>query len=67
MERMVENVKYGNLNMAMSVYTTRQDAHGQTASYSLSLWMTLLAMFLIWLNIVVWGAIGLVYSVLVWF
>ena len=57
---------YG-LNNTAQVYVTRKDADGNISSYSLSLWMTLLAMLLVWANIVIWGIIGLVFSVLVWF
>ena len=49
----------GTLGMSVPIYTTRPDASGDTASYSLSLWMTILVMVLIWVNIVVWGCIGL--------
>ena len=45
------------------VYVTRENADGLTASYSMSFWMTLLAMFVVWANVVVWGVIGLVYAV----
>lgn len=44
----------------LPVYVTRKTAHGETAEYSLSFWMTLLAMLLVWLNVVVWGVIALI-------
>lgn len=39
---------------------TRATASGETAEWSCSVWMTLLAGLLIWLNVIVWGVIGLV-------
>lgn len=51
------------LGTAMPVYVTRQTADGLIAQYSLSLWMTLLAVFLLWANVVAWGIVGLIYAV----
>jgi hypothetical protein len=51
---------FKNLNMAAPVYVTRKNADSYIASYSMTLWMTLLAMMLVWLNIVVWGIVGLI-------
>lgn len=48
-----------NLRSSMPVYVTRPESDGYVASYSMSLWMTLGAMMLLWLNIVVWCLIGL--------
>jgi len=48
------------LGKSMSVYVTRP--HGtnkETYSYTMSAWMILLAMFLIWGNVIAWGCIGL--------
>lgn len=47
------------MNQALPVYVTRKTAHGETAEYEMSLWMTMLAGFMVWLNIVVWGVVGL--------
>lgn len=48
------------LNTSLPIYTTRPHGRdGETASYSVSLWMTLLAGLLVWLNVVVWGAVGI--------
>lgn len=44
---------------SLPVYVTRKTANGYTGSYSLAAWMPLLAIALIWLNIVVWGCVGL--------
>lgn len=54
----------GGATLATSapVYTTRRDADGATASYSLSLWMTLLALLLVWVNVVLWATVGIVYA-----
>jgi hypothetical protein len=49
-----------NLGVQIPVYVTRKTADGSTGSYSLSLWMTLLAIFLVWLNIVLWCSYGIV-------
>lgn len=50
---------YGNLNASAPIYVTRKNADGIIATYSLSIWMTLLALMIVWTNIVVWGGIGL--------
>jgi len=52
-------MKFWGLNQSMPVYVTRETGNGVIASYSLSAWMTLLAIALIWLNVVIWSAIGL--------
>lgn len=47
------------LMTSMPVYVTRPHGRdGKTVSYSMSLWMSLLAMLLLWLNVVVWGVVG---------
>lgn len=53
---------YG-LSNSMPIYTTREDANRESATYSLSLWMTLMAIFLIWANIIIWSLIGLFVAV----
>lgn len=53
----------GNLSFAAPVYVTRKNASGETGTYSLSIWMTLLAMMLIWINVVFWGIVGVVKAV----
>ena len=50
----------GDLNKNMPVYVTRETADGLTGSLSMSIWMALLAMLLIWVNIIVWGIIGII-------
>jgi hypothetical protein len=57
--------KADGLGMSLPVYTTRRDGTGESATYSCSLWMTLLAGFIVWLNIIVWGLIGLAAAVVV--
>jgi hypothetical protein len=52
-----------NLGISVPIYVTRKSADGETGSYSLSLWMTALAILLVWTNVVVWGVIGLVEAV----
>jgi uncharacterized protein (DUF983 family) len=52
------------LNASIPVYVTRKTASGETGSLSLSIWMGLVAMLLVWLNVVVWSVIGLVYSLI---
>ncbi len=49
---------WNGLNTAMPIYTTRPHG-GETASYSLSLWMSLLAMLIVWCNVIFWGAWGI--------
>jgi hypothetical protein len=44
---------------SLPVYVTRPDSDGMISSYSMTLWMSLGAMMLVWLNIVVWCLIGL--------
>jgi hypothetical protein len=45
----------------MPIYVTRpHGANKTTASYSLSLWMSILAMMLVWMNVVLWGVFGIV-------
>lgn len=41
------------------IYVTRKTAGGETGSYGMSLWMSLIALLLIWLNVIVWGCLGL--------
>ncbi len=51
---------FKNLGLSLPIYTTRP--HGQdkeTATYSMSFWMTMLAGLLVWLNVIAWGAIGI--------
>jgi len=51
------------LNTSLPIYTTRPHGRdGETASYSMSVWMTLLAGVLVWLNVVVWGLLGLYFA-----
>ncbi len=42
------------------VYVTRKTADGGTAQYSQSIALTLLAQCLVWLNVVLWGIVGVV-------
>lgn len=42
------------------VYVTRKDAHGMTGSVSLAAWMPLLAVLLIWVNVVAWSLVGII-------
>jgi hypothetical protein len=54
------------LNMSTPVYVTRKDGDGRIMSYSMSAWMTLLAMAVIWLNVVAWGIFGMVELWRIW-
>lgn len=47
------------LNGSYPIYVTRKTAGGETMSYSLSLWMTLLVILLVWANVIVWAGYGL--------
>jgi hypothetical protein len=51
---------WNNLGLSLPYYVTRKTADGYTASYSASLWMTLLPQFIVWANVIVWGVIGLI-------
>lgn len=54
---------FENMGISVPVYVTRKTADGTTGSYSLSLWMPILAILLVWFNVVVWSIIGLVEAV----
>ena len=47
------------LGTNLPVYVTRRSADGYTGTYYLSAWMPLLAILIVWLNVVCWGAYGL--------
>lgn len=49
-----------SLKDSAPIYVTRKTAHGDTGSYEITLWMSLLAVLLVWLNVVVWAVIGLI-------
>lgn len=51
------------LGTSLPIYVTRKSAEGETAEYSLSLWMTLVAILLVWLNVMAWGCLGLYVAV----
>lgn len=55
----VEGNSWRNLGASFPIYVTRKDAGGATMSYSMSLWMSLLAQFIIWFNVVGWGVYGI--------
>lgn len=48
-----------SLGTSLPIYVTRKTSSGLIAEYSLSIWMTLLAIMVIWANIVGWGCFGL--------
>ena len=47
------------MQTSIPVYVTRKTANGETGSFSLSLWMSLLALMLVWANIVLWSLFGI--------
>lgn len=49
----------GDLSATTPVYVTRKTADGYTGSLSLSIWMQLLVLLLLWFNAVIWGCVGL--------
>ena len=53
----------GDFNATMPVYVTRQTSSGETGQLSISIWMALLVLLFVWLNAVVWGALGLYFAV----
>lgn len=52
-----------SLFTSMPIYVTREDADGFIGAFSMSIWMPLLAMLLVWANAIVWGVVGLIYAV----
>lgn len=48
-----------SLNDSAPIYTTRKSAHGDTGSYSQTIWMSLLVQLLLWINAALWGCIGI--------
>lgn len=50
---------FENWGLATPVYVTRKTADGMTGSLSISIWMQLVALLLIWLNVMVWSCFGL--------
>lgn len=52
-------VRFRGLGTPLPIYVTRENANGQIAEFTLSAWMILLAMFIVWANVVLWGAYGL--------
>jgi hypothetical protein len=48
---------------SIPLYVTRKTADGYTGSYNVPAWMTILAMRLLWLNVVAWSLIGLYVAV----
>ncbi len=44
-------------------YVTRKTADGYTAYFSLPAWLLLTAAKLFWLNVIVWGVVGLIVAV----
>jgi hypothetical protein len=48
------------IGQSLPIYTTRQSAGDKvTCTYSQSAWITLLAQFIVFGNIILWGGIGL--------
>jgi hypothetical protein len=53
----------GNKNQwgaSIPVFVTRATASGETGSLSISIWMAVLVLLLVWLNAVIWPVIGLI-------
>lgn len=53
----------GSFSESIPVYVTRKTAGGETSSFSVSMWIPLLTMFLFFFNAILWGVIGLVKGV----
>lgn len=51
------------LGTTAPIYVTRPTSSGTVASYSMSLWMTLLAILAIFLNVILWGTVGVIKAV----
>jgi len=51
------------LGIMAPVYVTRPTADGYIASYSLALYQSLLALLIIWLNVLLWGVIGIIQAI----
>jgi cell division protein FtsB len=56
-----------SLTDSMPIYVTRKTAHGNTGDIQMSIWMALVAMLVIWLNVIAWGLAGLYVAVTVVF
>lgn len=52
-------MSFNNLGISVPIYVTRQSANGETGSYFISLWVSLLCILIAILNIVLWGGIGI--------
>lgn len=52
--------RFHGLGTTLPIYVTRKTADGQTAHYSLSLWMTVLVILLVWLSIIIWSIVGFI-------
>lgn len=65
MRRFLRRLKFwDNLGMSAPIYTTRPAGrHAETATYSQSLWITLLAQVVVFANVILWGGIGIVEAV----
>lgn len=48
-----------SLRDSVPIYVTRSWADGSVAHYDMPVCMPLVAMLLIWLNVIVWGLLGL--------
>lgn len=46
------------MNESFPIYTTRKSGGGTTMSYSQSFWITLLVLWMVELNIILWSAVG---------
>lgn len=44
-------------------YVTRETAGGEIYTYAISAWISLLGISLIWINILLWGLVGLIIGV----
>lgn len=52
-----------SLRDSAPIYVTRKTASGETMQYDMSLWMSLVAILLVWVNVMVWGVVGLIVAV----
>lgn len=47
----------------LPIYVTRENASGEIGTFSMASYITLPAMFLFFVNVIVWGVVGLVEAV----
>lgn len=50
--------EFNNMNESFPLYVTRKTAGGTTMTYSQSLWISILVLWMVELNIILWSGVG---------